>query len=236
MAAEDTPSATLHSRGLHIGDIEINGHNEESHNHNDIGNFIIYASGEPFIVDAGVETYSRKTFSSDRYDIWTMQSCYHNTAILDGCDQKAGREYAAKGARFEDCGETVSFRCDMLPAYGLEDANGKYLRTLTLDRQRREIRLTDEIAMPCEISVVLPLLTAQKPELSLGKALLKDENAALQIDFDPDFSAEVEEILLTDPQIRSNWQRDSLYRLLIRPGKKYVSGKLELRFSEHRQR
>jgi len=49
------------------------GHNAESHNHNDVGNFIIYADGLPAIIDVGVETYTAKTFSPRRYEIWTMQ-------------------------------------------------------------------------------------------------------------------------------------------------------------------
>ena len=31
------------------------GHNNESHNHNDVGNFIVYFGGEPVLVDVGVE-------------------------------------------------------------------------------------------------------------------------------------------------------------------------------------
>ena len=54
------------------------GHNAESHNHNDIGNFIVYLDGRPMIIDVGVETYTKKTFSSERYEIWTMQSAFHN--------------------------------------------------------------------------------------------------------------------------------------------------------------
>ncbi len=50
------------------------GHNAESHNHNDIGNFVVYRDGLPLLVDAGVEEYTAKTFGPNRYDIWTMQS------------------------------------------------------------------------------------------------------------------------------------------------------------------
>lgn len=52
------------------------GHNNESHNHNDVGNFIVYLDGLPVLIDAGVEAYTAKTFSSSRYEIWTMQSNY----------------------------------------------------------------------------------------------------------------------------------------------------------------
>ncbi len=58
------------------------GHNAESHNHNDVGNFIVFAGGQPVIIDVGVETYTAKTFSGSRYDIWTMQSAYHNLPTI----------------------------------------------------------------------------------------------------------------------------------------------------------
>ncbi len=54
------------------------GCNDDSHNHNDTGSLIVYRNGNPFLIDVGVESYTKKTFSPDRYDIWTMQSAYHN--------------------------------------------------------------------------------------------------------------------------------------------------------------
>ena len=38
----------------------------------------------PVIIDAGVGTYTRQTFSSERYTIWTMQSNYHNLPMING--------------------------------------------------------------------------------------------------------------------------------------------------------
>lgn len=60
------------------------GHNEESHNHNDIGHFIVYIDGRPLIVDIGVEDYTSKTFGKDRYDIWTMNSGHHSLPTING--------------------------------------------------------------------------------------------------------------------------------------------------------
>ena len=77
------------------------GHNAESHNHNDVGNFIVYADGEPAIIDVGVETYTAKTFSAQRYDIWTMQSAYHNLPTVNGVMQGAGREFAARDVAYK---------------------------------------------------------------------------------------------------------------------------------------
>ncbi|MCG8499689.1 MAG: heparinase II/III-family protein, partial [Firmicutes bacterium] len=54
------------------------GYNDKSHNHNDVGNFVLYYNGYPVFIDVGVGTYTAKTFSNKRYEIWTMQSEYHN--------------------------------------------------------------------------------------------------------------------------------------------------------------
>jgi hypothetical protein len=66
------------------------GHNDESHNHNDIGNYVIYYNGQPVLIDVGRGTYTRKTFSSRRYDIWYNCSDYHNVPTINGVTQPAG--------------------------------------------------------------------------------------------------------------------------------------------------
>ena len=71
------------------------GFNNESHNHNDAGTFSLYINNTPILIDAGVGTYTRQTFSSERYSIWTMQSNYHNLPMINGVPQRFGQEYKA---------------------------------------------------------------------------------------------------------------------------------------------
>ena len=78
------------------------GTNGESHNHNDVGSFIVYADNNPLLIDPGVGEYTAKTFSKDRYSIWTMQSGYHNLPQINGTDQKDGKQYAAKMISHKD--------------------------------------------------------------------------------------------------------------------------------------
>ena len=59
------------------------GSNADSHNHNDVGSVTLYRDGRPLLIDVGVETYSKKTFSPQRYEIWTMQSGWHNLPQFD---------------------------------------------------------------------------------------------------------------------------------------------------------
>ena len=42
------------------------GHYNESHNHNDVANFILYHDGSPHIVDVGSARYTLATFGADR--------------------------------------------------------------------------------------------------------------------------------------------------------------------------
>ena len=77
------------------------GTNGESHNHNDVGSFVVYASpsgdlSEGLFIDPGVGEYTAKTFGEGRYEIWTMQSGYHNLPQINGIDQKEGKAYAAR--------------------------------------------------------------------------------------------------------------------------------------------
>ncbi len=86
------------ARGLTVA--AKGGHNDESHNHNDVGEFVVYCDGKPLLIDAGVETYSRKTFSPQRYEIWTMQSAYHNLPTIDGVQQAPGAAFAARDVTY----------------------------------------------------------------------------------------------------------------------------------------
>jgi len=90
------------------------GHNEESHNHNDVGTFCVYSDGKPLLVDAGVETYTAKTFGPNRYDIWTMQTAYHNLPTFNGVQQEPGEEFCATDVSYasDDTSTSLSLRID----------------------------------------------------------------------------------------------------------------------------
>lgn len=111
------------------------GTNDESHNHNDIGNFVVYVDGKPVIVDAGVETYSAKTFGPNRYDIWTMQSAYHSLLpTVDGVQQQPGPQYAARAVSYAADGGRAVLTLEIAAAYPPEAQIGSWQRTVALAR------------------------------------------------------------------------------------------------------
>ena len=190
------------------------GHNGKSHNHNDVGNFVVYAGGKPAIIDIGVETYTAKTFSSQRYEIWTMQSAFHNCPTIDGMMQSPGRQYAASEVTYRSDDYGAELRSNIAPAYPAKANLEKWIRSVRLDRARNEIQLTDEYRLKSPArTITLTLMTQCRVTLA-GPGKLSLEGG-VQIAYDPALSPVVEEIKLEDGQLRSAWG-DRVYRILLK--------------------
>jgi hypothetical protein len=71
------------------------GHNDENHNHNDIGSFIVALDSTPVLIDLGQPTYTALSFSDRRYEQWVVQSGWHNVPVIDGHEQQPGAQFRA---------------------------------------------------------------------------------------------------------------------------------------------
>jgi hypothetical protein len=210
-------SDTKNNEGLYIA--AKGGHNDESHNHNDVGNFIVYLNGKPAIIDIGVETYRRQTFSDERYTIWTMQSAYHNLPTLNGKMQLNGREYKAENVICHADKKNVNFAMNLEKAYP-EDAGIQSLRR-TIDFKRgKEIAVRDEYQFTSsDNQVAMNLITHfLVKENKKGQIVLQSRNNPedlLYIHFNDDiFSVETEKIPVTDTRLNTVWG-DELIRLIF---------------------
>ena len=184
------------------------GTNGESHNHNDVGSFIVYADNEPLLIDPAVGEYTAKTFGKDRYDIWTMQSQYHNLPQINGTDQKDGKEFAAQLISHKD-GQLC---LDIAKAYPKEAAVKSWKRTLT--SMKSSISVTEDY----ELSAVkaptrLMFLTTIPPKMAQGGGCV--QLGRHQLEFDSrQLSAETEDISnLLDPLLQHMWGQ--MYRIIL---------------------
>ena len=190
------------------------GHNADSHNHNDTGSFTVYKNGKPFIIDVGVETYTKKTFSADRYELWAMQSAYHNLPTINGVMQKDGREYAACDVQYSFSDELAAISMDIAKAYPAEAGICSYKRCLTLNKGSNitiedSIIYTDETA---ENNCVLSIMTYEAPAVesntisvgTLGKIVINSNYCDVSY----------EEIPIEDARLKTAWEH-SIYRILI---------------------
>ncbi|GAA5085266.1 heparinase II/III family protein [Microbacterium yannicii] len=116
------------------------GHNGEHHNHNDVGSFVVASDGVPVIVDAGRPTYTRQTFGPDRYDIWTMQSGWHNVPVIGGVEQSPGVGFAASDVEVSLGDDVAALALELSGAYR---ATGPWQRSVRLDRPMRRVVIED---------------------------------------------------------------------------------------------
>ena len=210
------------------------GNNGKSHNHNDVGNFLVYADGMPAIIDVGVETYTAKTFSPQRYEIWTMQSAYHNCPTIDGIMQSAGRQFAATEVSYHADDQAAELRLNLAKAYPPEAHLAFWNRTLRLDRADNTIEIADDYRLTQAVKVItLTLMTPCTAQVSTpGEIrLAMTSGGPVRVAYDGRiFHPVVEEIPINDAQLRHSWG-ERLYRILLRAEAPSLQSKWSLRIS-----
>jgi hypothetical protein len=195
------------AEGLFLG--AQGGHNNESHNHNDVGNFLVYLDGRPLLVDVGVGEYTAQTFSAKRYDIWTMQSAYHNCPTIGGVTQQAGEQFAARDARATSDDSGAEFSLELAAAYPASAGIEFWRRTVRLDRKSGEVWIDDMFklkrAVRVEFNLMTPCVAVSETagQLRLRGGLLEGRSAVLL--FDPRMMVAIDEIPLEDSRLRSVW-------------------------------
>jgi hypothetical protein len=221
MAAREEPGS---SRGLYVA--AWGGHNAQSHNHNDVGNVIVYAGGQPVLVDVGAPEYTSKTFGPRRYEIWTMQSQWHTLPAINGHDQGAGAGYRARDVVFTAGRDAVRLSLDIAPAYPAEAKVTRWRREVTLDRRKGEVVLAEDYALgeaiePARLHFVTPraadVSTPGRVLLSLpgGAPVLAGGGAGHVLAYDRKrFTASVEEQVVDDSRLRPIWG-ERLFRIVL---------------------
>jgi hypothetical protein len=134
---DDTDSG----KGLILG--AKGGHNAESHNHNDVGNFLLMLDGQPGIVDIGTAVYTRETFGPARYSIWYIRASAHNAPVVNGVEQRNGRDFAARDVSFEEADGVSVLRLDIAGAYPEEAGLASLYRSFRFDRGEHTLTVTD---------------------------------------------------------------------------------------------
>ncbi len=186
------------------------GHNDESHNHNDVGNFILYAEGKPVIIDAGVGTYTKKTFSSERYKIWTMQSGFHNLPVINGETQRYGRDFHASNIEFHPDKKETILKMDIAEAYPEEANVNQWIRTFSFYKSGKLI-LVDEYDLADNSGITwnfMAYATIEKTEEGVLRITSNDgKKAAISMVYDSDLLRfKLADISLEDPRLKKTWK------------------------------
>jgi len=216
----------------------LGGHNDESHNHNDVGSFVVFYDGLPVIIDAGVGEYTSKTFSNERYTIWTMQSANHNLPTINGIMQKEGRQFAAKNVAFASDNKQVRLTLDISGAYPKDAMVKRYFREIQLNRGK-DVKISDAYSLtrvlrPLEMN----LMTASDIEKSgagwfiLNNHYQSKTNKPLKVQYDGRlFDIKIEKIEIKDSRLSPIWG-NRLTKIIFVEKQPKTEGKFWLQFTD----
>ncbi len=109
------------------------GHNDEPHNHNDLGQVIIHCGGENILCDPGAGLYTQAYFAPGREQLFHISSAGHNVPLIGGCEQHSGRKAGAELLEFrlEPDGSEMQVLFDLTRAYPEATTLHRYTRELS---------------------------------------------------------------------------------------------------------
>jgi len=189
------------------------GFNNESHNHNDLGHFILSRNGKPIIVDLGNLPYQDKTFSPQRYEIWILTAAWHNCAQINGFEQHDGDEYKAailSSSVQENC---AVFELDLTQAYEKEAGVESYIRKLTFCRTCGELTVEDQVKLYAPGKLTRHFISVEKPCIMTDAVEYDAEDAVLRLSYDA--AAAMAEVVVQDLEadsLKASWGKEVCYR------------------------
>ncbi len=211
------------------------GHNAESHSHNDVGSFIVYVDGIPLFIDVGTEEYAAKNFSEQRYEIWYLQSAYHNCPTVRGILQKNGRHYKAKAVQYNCTDLCAGISMDIADAYPEDAGIAGWTRVCRLNREGQAcVEIIDDYALREPSSdISFSLMTPWEPQLA-SPGLIELEYArgyrAVVRYPHESLTARFERIDVDESRLKRNWG-DALYRIVLEEKAEVLQGKRKVDIS-----
>ncbi len=173
------PAANSSSR---LGVALKGGHNNEHHNHNDVGSFVVVLGDKPLLLDPGGEVYTARTFSGRRYESNVLNSFGHPVPLLAGKLQRTGSQARARvvSQNFTEDADTLVL--DIASAYDVPELK-KLERTFVYSRLGAgSLSVTDEVVFskPCDFGTAI--VTFDKWEQLADSSLkIYEEKEALHV-------------------------------------------------------
>lgn len=201
------------------------GHNNESHNHNDIGQFILLHGGEPVIIDTGRGEYTLRTFNPGRYDIWWTRGLGHNPPIINGVEQAASQPYSlpyagdfrSRDVHCDESPERVKLSMDLAGAYPDEAKLVRAIRTIELQRgEQPGVLVKDEIeSTEDKLDVEIRLLSPRACEVTPAGVVLSGETGSILLEVNPDNVEVLIEDAADEDKVLESWP-GGLRRIILR--------------------
>lgn len=173
------------------------GHNQEFHNHNDVGSFIVSKNGVATFCDPGKGEYTADYFGKNRYDIFLPSARSHSVPIINGKYQIVGKR---EGGVIE--ADERRFKFYMHNGYVIDT-----LSSLTRDFECLDgfIRMTDEYEFSEQPTSITERFVSLLP-ITVGEGSLTCGDSVMT------FDKELYDISVSSEQVsRVGGHKDTVY-------------------------
>ncbi|KAF1303127.1 hypothetical protein [Enterococcus sp. JM9B] len=159
------------------------GINNESHNHNDVGHFVLGGKRGLFLTDLGAGEYTTSYFLPEtRYDFLTTSSEGHSVPIINSEFERAGN-YMARDVVNDEKG----FLMEMTDVYPERTQLKSFIRSFHSSDNLCQIELSDQFSFSMGPNTVIEnFITLIKPVIFGKQVILKEKGGECRIQFETD--------------------------------------------------
>jgi hypothetical protein len=148
------------------------GNNAEQHNHNDCGSYLLNIDGWPVVIEIGAPEYTKDFFRENRYQYLAARTLGHSLPIVNGREQAAGPQYAAKVLGTELAGDHTEFSVDLTECYPADAHCTELIRNFSLDKVNGRLRVKEFFDLSVHQSFETSVLTEEAVEMSANCAVI----------------------------------------------------------------
>jgi len=203
---------------------------------------VLFQNELPVLIDIGVGVYTSKTFSSQRYTLFYMQSRYHNCPTINGFDQLPGRPHHSTNVTITNTTDVLAMEGNIEEAYPSGAAIDFYRRSIEFDRKRNRLILRDQYRLHKYVSQTrLNFVTVANMELietGYGLHLRNDDGVDLEMHFKwSKFDLEDEfKSFENDTRLSDVWEADGIlhFSLITKPENELLDDELIVVFQSNR--
>ena len=164
-------------------------------------------------MNLGCDAYTSQTFSNRRYELINNRSAFHNTPLIGGQEQRAGKQYAASNVEHESSRWCSALQMDLQQAYLAVKGLERWTRRVALNRKHSRIEVSESLQGNADSSSIVLMCYGEPALKKRGRIALCGGKVTLVYDarqLEPSWH----KVPMGEVMMREQWH-DNVYRMLL---------------------
>jgi hypothetical protein len=192
------------------------GHNNEHHNHNDCGSYILNVDGCRLISEIGAPEYVKDFWGGRRYEFLAARTLGHSLPIINGQEQAGGKEFVSSVLACALGESAARFAVDATRCYPAGAECRRFVRHFHFDKVAGRLEVRDEFDLAAPHPVETAIITQAEVVMTRDQAEIKSDGLILRI---IPFAGTIVDRIETHPYSAHDGTPAEARRLVLRPAK-----------------